>query len=218
MGRLLRPLILASGSPQRRTLLKKLRIPFRIVPSRVGERSAERDPRKLVVLLARRKAKAVARRHPGAIVLGADTLVVCRGRILGKPRNPADSLRILRLLNGRWQRVYTGAAVAIDGGSRIWSTAVGSRVLARRLPQERLAALAGKHMDKAGAYAVQDRDDPFIERVEGDFDNVIGLPVEACGRLLRRALREARTASRAARSRSARPEAWRPRSRSRRRA
>jgi len=191
-----RPLILASGSPQRKTLLKKLRRPFRIVPSHVSERSAEKDPRRLVILLAARKAKAVAKSHPEAVVLGADTLVVCRGKILGKPRDAAHSRRILRLLNGRWQQVYTGLAVAVEGGRICLTGAVKSRVLARKLSEEQLMALAGKHMDKAGAYAVQDKDDPFISRVEGGLDNVIGLPVRAAGHLIRETERAARAGAR----------------------
>jgi septum formation protein len=179
-------LILASGSPQRRALLKRLRRPFKILPSNVSERSAEKSPRRLVVLLAKRKALAVAKRNPRDVVLGADTLVVCRGKIIGKPRDAADSRRILRLLNGRWQRVYTGVCVASDGGKRALATAVVSRVKARRLDDRTLLKLAGKHMDKAGAYAVQDKADPFIEKIEGPLDNVIGLPVDAVRRLLKR--------------------------------
>ena len=179
-------LILASGSPQRRKLLTQAGIRFRIVPSRVSERSAEKNPRKLVLLLAKRKAAAVARAHPRDLVLGADTLVVCRGQILGKPKNVKDSLRILRLLNGSWQRVYTGVALAADGGKTILQAAVVSRVLARTLPDDELLRFAGKHLDKAGAYAVQDRDDPFVARVEGPLDNVVGLPMDAVRRLLAR--------------------------------
>ncbi|MDD5657746.1 MAG: Maf family protein [Elusimicrobia bacterium] len=177
-------LILASASPRRRVLLRKLGAPFRVVPSSVGEASRQKDPRRLVVELALRKARDVARRHPEALVLGADTIVVCRGRILGKPRHYQDSLSILRLLNGRWQDVYTGVAVVREGGLWARSRAVRSRVLARRLSEAQLRRLAGKHMDKAGAYAVQDQDDPFIERIVGDYGNVVGLPLEATRRLL----------------------------------
>jgi septum formation protein len=179
-------LILASGSPQRRKLLRAAGLKFTIVPSRVSERSREKDPRKLVLLLARRKALAVARAHTADTVLGADTLVVCKGEILGKPKDEADALRILKLLNGSWQRVYTGVAVASRGGRVLRQAAVLSRVRARRLPEAQLRRLAGKHLDKAGAYAVQDQDDPFIERVVGPFDNVVGLPVDAVRRLLKR--------------------------------
>ena len=185
-------LILASASPQRRRLLKKLRRPFRIVASRVSEASRETRPRRLVVELARRKAESVARRFPKALVLGADTIVVCGGEIIVKPKSVADSRRILRLLNGRRQTVYTGVAAAFDGGRRMLTDAVATRVWARKLDEAALDALAGKHMDKAGAYAVQDRKDPLIYRIEGDRDNVIGLPVGAVRRLLSRAREELR--------------------------
>lgn len=186
--RLDRPLILASASPRRRTLLRRLGLRFRVEPSRTGEKSSQRDPRKLVVELALRKARDIARRRPETAVLGADTLVVCCGRILGKPRNQADAQRILGLLNGRWQEVYTGIALVLDGGRRFFTRAVRTRVLARRLPPAALRRLAGKHMDKAGAYAVQDRDDPFIERIDGDHGNVVGLPLKATCALLQRHL------------------------------
>jgi septum formation protein len=179
-------LILASASPQRRKLLKRLRRPFRVLPSRVSERSSEKNPRKLVILLAKRKALEIAKRRPADVVLAADTLVVCAGRIIGKPRDARDAFRILSLLSGRWQRVYTGVAVATDGGKRMRATAVLSRVKCRKLSEGRLRSFAAKHLDKAGAYAVQDRSDPFVERVVGPLDNVIGLPVDAVRALLRR--------------------------------
>jgi len=181
------PLILASASPQRRKILKGLKRPFQIIASHVSERSSEKNPRRLVLLLAKRKALAIARRHPGAAVLGADTLVVCRGTIIGKPKDAAHAFRILKLLSGRWQRVYTGVAVAVDGGRRVVGETAVSRVLARKLPDEQLRALAGKHLDKAGAYAVQDKRDPLVSRVVGDLDNVIGLPLKSVRRILRRA-------------------------------
>lgn len=177
-------LILASGSPQRRKLLTELGIPFKIVPSNVPENSREKDPRKLVVLLARRKALAVAKAHPKDVVLGSDTLVVCKGEILGKPRDRDDALRILKMLNGAWQKVYTGVAVAEDGGRKVLTGVAVSRVHARKLSEAKLLEYAGKHLDKAGGYAVQDRDDPFVDRIEGDYDNVVGLPLRVVKRLL----------------------------------
>ena len=162
-------------------------MPFKVAASHVGERSRLKDPRSLVVALALRKAREVARRYPRALVLGADTIVVCRGEILGKPRDHADSLRILKLLNGRWQQVYTGVALVWDGGRKSLAKAIRSGVLARRLPEKDLLRLSGKHLDKAGAYAVQDRDDPFISRIAGDYDNIVGLPVAATRKLLMQA-------------------------------
>lgn len=183
----IRGLVLASASPQRRKLLKELRVPFRVVSSDVSEASRERDPRRLVTLLALRKARAVAARHPEALVLGADTVVVSGGKVLLKPADRADSVRMLEALNGRWHRVYTGVALVHRASRRSWTEAAVSRVKARRLPAEALARYAGRHLDKAGGYAVQDSRDPFIERIEGARDNVVGLPLEAVRRLMKRA-------------------------------
>ncbi|MBI5622920.1 MAG: septum formation protein Maf [Elusimicrobia bacterium] len=196
------PLILASASPRRRSLLKRLGVPFRVVPSRASESTRQRDPRRLVVELALRKALSVARRHPRSAVLGADTIVFSRGEVIVKPRSHADSLRILRRINDCWHRVYTGVALALDGGRLSFTECALSRVRARRLSEAELRSLAGKHLDKAGGYAVQDRRDPFIKRVSGDHDNVVGLPMRAVRRLWRKAL-DARRAGAALRRKPA---------------
>lgn len=178
-------LILASASPRRKAILRAAGVRFRVDASHVDETSSEKDPRRLVVQLARKKALEVARRHPGLPVLGADTIVVCRGHILGKPDDLAHAVRMIALQSGRWQRVYTGTALVV--GRRIYTDLAVSRVKARRLDDARLRSLAGKHMDKAGAYAVQDRRDPLVERIVGDRDNVVGLPMRSVRRLLTRA-------------------------------
>ena len=186
MGRLQRPvLILASGSPRRRAILRAAGIRFQVSVSGVDENIGESRPRALVLKLARAKALAVAASHPGRLVLGADTTVVCAGEILNKPQSSRDALRMLELQSGRWQRVYTGVALA--RGRRVWTGVGVSRVKARRLDAQRLKRLAGKHMDKAGGYAVQDRRDPLVERIVGDRDNVVGLPMRVVRRLLARA-------------------------------
>lgn len=183
-----RSLILASASPQRKELLARIGLPFTVVPSRVGEDSPEKDPRRLVVDLALRKALSVAKNRPRDLVLGADTVVWCRGKFCLKPRDARDGARMLGWLNGRWQEIHTGVALVADGGGRVWTGAAMSRALARKLPAPTLQALAAKHLDKAGGYAVQDKDDPFIRKVVGERSNVIGLPLGAVRRLLRRAL------------------------------
>jgi septum formation protein len=157
---------------------------FTVDPSGVSEDSREKNPRRLVIELARKKAADVAQRHPGRLVLGADTIVVCAGEILGKPKDAEDGER---MLCGRWQQVWTGVAVA--AGGKLYSGAALSEVKARKLPEEKLRALIGKHMDKAGAYAVQDRKDPLVEKVVGDRDNVTGLPMRLVRKLLARARR-----------------------------
>lgn len=181
-----RPLILASQSPQRRQLLKALHVPFKIVPSKVSERSSQTNPRLLVKELSIRKANAVARKRRAGLILGADTIVLCRGKILLKPRSKKDSFKMLSTLNGRWQRVYTGVALIDAETGRCWSEVTLSRVKARKLDQAGLNRLAGKHMDKAGSYAMQDHQDPFIEKVVGPKDNVIGLPLDSVRRLIRK--------------------------------
>lgn len=177
------PFILASASPQRRRLLCKLGLPFTVVPSGVSEHSSEKNPKKLVELLAQRKALDVSLRRPDALVLGADTIVYCAGQILGKPRDRKDSERLLRLLNGQKQKVYTGIAFVRNGHILAHHT-VCTNVRTHKLSEVQLQKLIGKHMDKAGSYAVQDRDDPFIASIDGDHDNVIGLPVTAVHKLL----------------------------------
>ncbi|MEE8425382.1 MAG: Maf family nucleotide pyrophosphatase, partial [Elusimicrobiota bacterium] len=153
-------LILASASPQRRRLLRSLRVPFKIIPSRVSEATSESNPRKLVAELAMRKAKAVAAKHPRALVLGADTIVVHQGKILTKPRDRADSRRLLDILNGHCHRVYTGVALIDHLSGKFWKEVTVTKVTARRFPPEEIEKLVGRHMDKAGGYAVQDRNDP----------------------------------------------------------
>jgi septum formation protein len=97
-------------------------------------------------------------------------------------------MRILKLLNGRRQSVYTGVALSALGGRLILSEAAESRAFARKLDDEQLKRLAGKHLDKAGSYAVQDKEDPFIARIEGDLDNIIGLPMRSVRRLWKKTL------------------------------
>lgn len=178
-------LVLASASPRRRAILRAAGISFTVDPSGVDENIEEKDPRRLVVRLARLKALDVARRHPGRLVLGADTIVVCAGEILGKPKNRTDAARMIALQSGRLQRVYTATALVLGG--RVYTELAVTKVYARRLDAGRLRRLVGKHMDKAGAYAVQDRSDPFVERIVGDRDNVTGLPMRSVRRLLAKA-------------------------------
>jgi len=171
-------LILASKSPRRKYLLKQAGIEFTSLPADICEKSLRRRPDKIVQELACMKALWVSGEHPDDPVIGSDTLVYCRKEILGKPKDAEDALRMLKLQNGSWQSVYTGVAL-------IWKARniklVGydrARCLARKLPEEELKKIAAKHMDKAGAYAVQDTDDVFISKIEGSFDTIVGLPVK----------------------------------------
>ena len=170
--------VLASKSPRRIALLKELGMKFDIIPSQTPENSTKKRPAARVKELAVQKAFDVARKYPGAVVIGADTLVYCKGEIIGKPKDRADALRILRKLNGSWQSVYTGVCVMnLEEQKMLFGHDV-SKCKARTLSEAELEHLAGKHMDKAGAYAVQDTEDPFIERIVGSRSNVVGFPVE----------------------------------------
>lgn len=181
------PIILASASPRRSAILRAAGVKFSVIPSGIQEKIRRPNPRALVRDLALLKARDVALHHPGKIVLGADTLVVCGGKILGKPKSRAHARRMLALQAGRWQFVYTGVAVVL--GKRVWRGVAASRVKTRILSDAELDHLAGKHMDKAGAYAVQDKRDPFVSKIVGDRDNVVGLPMRLVRRLLARARR-----------------------------
>ncbi|MFH1619274.1 MAG: Maf family protein [bacterium] len=177
-------IILASRSPRRKLLMKKAGIPFRAVTSPVSEKTGLKKPSAIVKNLALKKAGYAARLHPGAPVLGADTIVVCKGKIIGKPSNRAHAMSLLRLQNGSWQAVYTGVAVVWNKKGKIFSGYRVSRCKARKFSIAGLERLAGKHMDKAGAYAVQDGADPFIEKIRGSYDNVVGFPLDLVRELL----------------------------------
>ena len=180
-------LILASKSPRRKELLTRAGIKYRVIPSHIAEASAYKRPARIVRELAYKKALAVALKHPGSPVLGSDTLVYCKGKVLGKPVDHKDALRLLRLQNGAWQAVHTGVALIwLDKGVYLAGAEV-SRCKARRLSDAELKALAAKHLDKAGAYAVQDKDDFFIEKIEGRFDTIVGLSMNLVRKFLKKA-------------------------------
>ncbi len=171
-------LVLASKSPRRIEILKELGENFEIIPSQCPEFSLYKRPSLRVTDLATQKAFDVARKYPGKMIVGADTLVFCKGEIIGKPKSKADALRILRKLNGSWQSVYTGMCIiCLEEHKALYGYEI-SKCKARKLDEKQLQHLAGKHMDKAGAYAVQDEEDPFIERIIGSRSNVVGFPTE----------------------------------------
>jgi septum formation protein len=178
-----RPLILASASPRRRDLLALLGIPFRVQPADIDEVPPDgHSPEEIARTLAREKALAVARRQRSGIVIGADTIVVLAGEILGKPQDTQDALAMLRRLNGHEHQVVTGIAVldVVDGRVvQEQCDAVRTRVWFRQVSEEHLRRYVGtgEPMDKAGAYGAQGYGSTLIERIEGCYFNVVGLPV-----------------------------------------
>jgi septum formation protein len=178
-------LILASASPRRRVLLRRLEIPFRVIASHVSEASSLKTPVRLVRELALRKALSVAKQLKEGVVLGADTVVVSRGKILGKPDGIQGAYRMLSRLSGTLHKVYTGIAI-VDVQTRKSRVAhEQSFVRMRKLSSRELAHLSHQHHDKAGAYAIQEKHDPIARVVKGHYDNVVGLPVTSVRKLLR---------------------------------
>ena len=181
-----KPLILASASPRRRELLERFGVPFRVVPARGAETAPEGlTPGELVECLARHKAAEVAAgEDPDSVVIAADTVVEIDGEILGKPGTPARAEEMLRRLSGREHRVWSG--LCVRRGEKILSGREATSVHFRKLTDEEIRAYVatGEPMDKAGAYGYQDRAGLFVERIEGDYFNVVGLPLERLGRML----------------------------------
>ncbi len=180
------PLILASESPRRRQLLKELKIPFQVIPSGLAEPPPGwLDPATYSKKLALAKARLVAKKFPENWVLGADTVVVHRGQILGKPADFADACRILSRLQGTTHRVVTGVALVNAAAGKSKVAHAVSQVTMRRLTMEEIARYARKHQDKAGSYAVQEKKDPIVTKIKGSFTNVVGLPLELLKKLLK---------------------------------
>jgi len=177
-------LTLASGSPRRRQLLEMLGIPVRVVPSNIAEvRRPVETPMDYVERLAREKALSV----PGNLVLGADTTVVVRDAVLEKPIDAADALRMLRKLQGRTHQVVTSVALVAD--ETVHQATDVTNVTFRRLDESLLESyvMTGEPMDKAGAYGIQGYGAALVERIEGDFFSVMGLPLRLVLELLEQA-------------------------------
>ncbi len=172
-------LILASASPRRSELLRMLNVPFGIRPADVDEHlPAGILPDKAVETLSRRKAEASAvGKAPDEVILAADTLVAKGDRILGKPANPQDAVRMLTLLSGEKHQVYSG--ITLIHGDKIASRVVCTTVRFRQLTEDEILryVATGDPLDKAGAYGIQGAAGIFIEAIEGDYYNVVGLPI-----------------------------------------
>ncbi|MFD0674365.1 Maf family protein [Cohnella sp. GCM10027633] len=178
-------LILASGSPRRQELIRLLGLPFEVVPSNVDEDTpSDWTPEQIVEGLSRRKAFSVQEQlagqaPPSAIIVGSDTIVVLDREVMGKPTDTEDAFRMLRALSGRVHEVYTGiACVRASDGESVISHRV-TKVRMRELSDEQLSRYiaSGEPMDKAGAYGIQELGALLVESIEGDFFNVVGLPV-----------------------------------------
>jgi septum formation protein len=179
-------IILTSASPRRRELLANAGIEFTAASADIDETPRPGEaPLALAQRLAREKAQAVAAAHPGEFILAADTIVVIDGQILNKPADATDAARMLRLLSGHWHQVITGVCLMARGGATV--AAETTRVYFESLTAKEVEDYirSGEPMDKAGAYGIQGLASRFIPRIEGDYFNVVGLPVALVWRLLK---------------------------------
>jgi septum formation protein len=183
-------LVLASASPRRQELLRNAGIPFVVQPTNIPEVARDGElPRLFAERMAREKALTVFRQRPEDFILGADTIVVVDRQILGKPRDGADAARMLRLLSGRQHQVITGVCLM---GRRLGDDFESVRSEMTTVTMDALGdddirsyIKSGEPMDKAGAYAIQGMASRWISRIEGDYCNVVGLPVSLVCKMLR---------------------------------
>jgi septum formation protein len=179
-----KPLILASASPRRKHWFEAIRIPFEVAVPVVDEAPLPNEnPTEMVARLSKEKALSVVATNPGRWVLSADTTVVVDGLVLGKPEDAEDAARMLQLIQGRKHFVHTGVCLARDAA--IHQFVDTAEVHLRPLAQEQIRwyVATGEPMDKAGAYAAQGIAALFIERIDGSFATVMGLPIERLGEL-----------------------------------
>ncbi|MEL6217456.1 MAG: nucleoside triphosphate pyrophosphatase [Pseudomonadota bacterium] len=180
------PLVLASASPRRRALLAQIGVvPDAVVPADIDETPVPGElPRPYAERLAVGKAKVVAAAHPEALVLGADTVVACGRRILGKPVDAAEAVGFLHLLSGRRHRVMT--AVCLIGGGQVRQRTVETRVKVKRLSDAEISAYirSGEWQGKAGGYAIQGIAAAFVPEILGSYTGVVGLPLTETANLL----------------------------------
>ena len=174
-------LILASASPRRADLLRKLGLEFAVIPGHATEVQPEHlTPREIAQINAYRKARLVAKRHPDALVLGADTIVCLGPTVFGKPASLPEAHKMLAKLQGRTHEVVTGVCFIHLRSHRQKVFAVSTTVTFRQLHSGQIRRYLAKinPLDKAGGYAIQEEGDQIVKRIVGSFSNVVGLPVE----------------------------------------
>lgn len=181
-------MILASASPRRKELLASMGVPFEIITADTEE-AANGNPKDVVMQNARLKAAAVQKDHPARMILGADTVVCVDGQVLGKPKDKDDAFRMLRSLSGRQHKVYTGVCLLHDGRADVRCDETDVYFTPLSDDEIRRYIETGEPMDKAGAYAIQGIAGMYVEKINGSFSNVIGLPTALVRLMLQAAIR-----------------------------
>ena len=182
------PIVLASGSPRRKEILQQMGYSFTVNTSNTKE-SIDGAPEEMVLHLSEEKARAVASQYDNALVLGADTIVAIEDRILGKPHTEKQAAEMMHLLSGKWHSVYTGVCVINTRTKTMVKQAVQTRVHFLPLDEEVIYDYikTAEPYDKAGGYALQGAAGVFIDKIEGSYSNVIGLPMHVADFLLKKA-------------------------------
>jgi len=183
-------LILCSKSPRRIELIRKLKYPFIVYPVKINENIGIKNPVKLVKKLALEKALMGVKNFDNGIAIGVDTVVVYNKEIIGKPKNINNAKTILKKLSGTVHKVYTGVAL-IDccSGKKIVDYEV-TKVKMRKLTDIEINVFAKKHIDKAGSYAVQEKNDAVVTKIYGDYYNVVGFPIKKIKKMLRQLIKK----------------------------
>jgi septum formation protein len=185
----MRKIILASASPRRKEILATTGLGFTVCKSRYEEDlTISKEPRSLARFLSRKKAEAVAQMYSDAVIIAADTFIVYKNKLLGKPASPDDARRMLKMLSGKVHSVITGFTIIDSKNNKRISRSLETKVYFKKLTKGEINAYvrSGEPLDKAGAYAIQGRGAVFIEKIEGDFFNVVGLPVCALAESLKK--------------------------------
>jgi len=181
-------IILASASPRRKELLKKIIKKFKVVPSTIDETKIKhKTPEGFTVKAALAKAENVAKKKKNAIVIGADTIVVLGKNILGKPKNKKEAYKMLKMLSGKTHKVITGLALIVCESFHKLADYEVTEIAMRKISDKSIQDYVetGKPLDKAGAYGIQEIEDPFIRKINGDYNNVVGLPLKLLSKLLK---------------------------------
>jgi len=183
-------IILASSSPRRKMLLEQIGLRFETIPSEINEmkkRTLCEDPIRLVEKLALEKAKDVSARVKNGIVIAADTVVILNGEVIGKPKDEEEAISILKRLSGKTHEVATCVVVMDAGNGRTLTEVVRSKVKFRDLSDEEILGYVktGEPLDKAGGYGIQGIGSILVERLDGCFYNVVGLPLSKLAEMLK---------------------------------